>query len=358
LEDCYLMMSLAGISCKKQIELLKKFGSAENVWANFCSPQNLKDILSDETIKKIDEIYNSDKLENFKFGLMKTGVKYITIESEKYPQRLKEIFDPPMILYYKGNIDLLKHDSIAIVGSRACTRYGAEQTKIFSRALSKVGFVIVSGLAEGIDAIAQRECVESGGKTIVVLAGRINDIYPDINKPLAEQILKKDGLIICENLPNLMPRYGFVQRNRIIAGLSLGVFVPEAGEKSGSLHTVEFANDNGRHIFALPGPVNSSKSVGTNRLIKYYQGCCVTEPNDIISNFPQFNKIQAEKEHAVQLNLNEQLVLSALSNEELHYEDLIQKTQLDSKTLNSLLTRMEIRGLIIRLAGNYYAKKS
>ncbi|MBR1925663.1 MAG: DNA-processing protein DprA [Clostridia bacterium] len=358
MEDCYLLMSLAGISCKKQAELLKNFGSAEKVFEAFSKPHTLQKILSDENIKKIEEIYNSDKLENFKFGLIKTGVKFITIQSEKYPQNLKEIFDPPMILYYKGNIDLLKQDSIAIVGSRVCTRYGAEQTRLFSRALTKAGLVIISGLAEGIDAIAQKECVECGGKTIVVLAGRLNDIYPSVNKPLAEEILKKDGLIICENLPHLMPRYGFVQRNRIIAGLSLGVFVPEAGEKSGSLHTVEFANDNGRHIFALPGPVNSSKSVGTNRLIKCYQGCCVTEPNDIISNFPQFKKIQTQKTQAVQLDLNEQLLLSALQDEELHYEELIQKTQLDSKTLNSLLTRCEIRGLIIKLAGNYYARKS
>ena len=151
--------------------------------------------------------------------------------------------------------------------------------------------------------------------------------------------------------------YHFIQRNRIIAGLALGVFVPEASEKSGSLSTVNFAIENGRQIFALPGQVNSSKSMGTNRLIRSLQACCVLEPNHIIEQFPQFKKQRQEKQKAVQLDLNEQMVLSFLENEEMHYEKILEKSQMDSKSLNSLLTRMEIRGLIVRLAGNSFARK-
>ncbi len=357
MEDVYLVMSLAGVSSKKQLELVQKLGSSQNVWASFSRPHILKTVLPEEQIAQIGEIMSSSRLEDFKLGLEKTGVKYITIEDERYSKRLKEIFDPPAILYYKGNIDLLNEDSIAIVGSRTCTSYGAEQTRIFSRALTQAGFVIVSGLAEGIDGIAQKECVKNNGKTIAVLAGRINDVYPSIHKDLAEEILKKGGLILCETLPSTLPRYGFVQRNRIIAGLSLGVLVTEAGEKSGSLHTVEFANDYGRHIFALPGPVSSSKSVGTNRLIKCFQGCCVTEPNDIIADFPQFSPQNKKESKLEQLDMNEQIVLGALEDEAQHFSFLIEKTSLDAKTLNSLLTRMEIRGLIIRMAGNYFQKK-
>ena len=358
MEDVYLLMSLVGISPKKQQELIQKFGSSQNVWASFSRPHILKNLLTDEQIEQITCVLNSDKLKNYKLGLEKIGIKYITIEDSKYSKKLKEIYDPPQLLYYKGNIDLLNADSIAIVGSRSCTTYGIEQTKIFSRELTRAGFVIVSGLAEGVDSIAQKECIKNNGHTIVVLAGRLNDVYPSINKKLAEEILEKDGLILCETMPTQLPRYGFVQRNRIIAGLSLGVFVPEAGEKSGSLHTVEYANDYGRQIFALPGPVSSSKSVGTNRLIKCFQGCCVTEPNDIIEDFPQFEKQTQTKNNAVQLDFNEQLILSVLKDEEQHYTNLVEKTQIDSKTLNSLLTRMEIRGLIIRMAGNYYRKKN
>lgn len=356
-EDAYLLMSLAGVSCKKQLELIQKFGSSQNVWMSFSRPHVLSTVLSAEMIEEITKIMNSSKLEDFKLGLQKIGISYITIEDERYSKKLKEIFDPPTVLYYKGNISLLNQDSIAIVGSRSCTSYGTEQTKIFSKALTEAGFVIVSGLAEGIDGIAQKECLKCGGKTIAVLAGKLNDVYPAIHKDLAEEILKKGGLLICETLPSKLPRYGFVQRNRIIAGLSLGVLVTEAGEKSGSLHTVEFANDYGRHIFALPGPVSSSRSVGTNRLIKCFQGCCVTEPNDIIRDFPQFELQSKKMAKAVQLDMNEQLVLGALQDEAVHYSLLIEKTGLDPKTLNSLLTRMEIRGLIIRIAGNYYQQK-
>ncbi len=351
-------MSLAGISSKKQLELVQKLGSSQNVFNSFSRPHILEQFLSHEQIDEITKITNSSKLDDFKLGLEKIGISYITIENPIYPQKLKEIFDPPTVLYYKGNIKLLNSDGIAIVGSRACSSYGIEQTKIFSRALTKAGFVIISGMAEGIDGIAQKECLKNGGKTIAVLAGKLNDVYPSIHKDLAEDILKNDGLLICETLPTKLPRYGFVQRNRIIAGLSLGVFVPEAGEKSGSLHTVEFANDYGRHIFALPGPVNSSKSVGTNRLIKCFQGCCVTEPNDIIADFPQFEMQKQQKTKAVQLDMNEEIVMSLIADEAKHYSFLVEKSGLDPKTLNSLLTRMEIRGLIIRMAGNYYQKKA
>ena len=351
-------MSLAGISSKKQLQIIDYFGSSKNAWAGFSCLDELSEILSKKEIEKIGEIVNSSKLEDFIFGLQKTGIGWVSIENEKYSSKLKEIFDPPTVLYYRGNINLLNEDALAIVGTRICSRYGASQTKIFSKQLSKAGFVIVSGLAEGVDSIAQSECVVNGGKTIAVLAGGLNHIYPSININLSKEIVEKGGLLISENPPNYVAKsFNFVQRNRIIAGLVLGVFVPEASEKSGSLHTVNFANDNGRHIFALPGPVDSTKSVGTNRLIKNLQGCCVLEPNDIIAEFPQFSLQKKEKRKAVQLDLNEQLVLNAIAEEETHFDEIVQKTGLDTKTLNSLLTRMEIRGLIIRLAGNSFSKK-
>ncbi len=359
MEDCYLAMSLAGISCKKQHDLVRKFGSSQDLWANFSRLHTLKMILSDEEIEKLHEIFSTSKLEDYKFGLKKVGINYITIESEDYSQPLKNIFDAPTVLYCKGDKSLLKKDCLAIVGSRLCTKYGKEQTQIFAKQLSKAGFVIVSGLAEGVDGIAQQQVVDCGGKTIAVLAGGLNNIYPAIHKKLAESIVEKGGLLISENVPNYLPKsYSFVQRNRIIAGLCLGVFVPEASEKSGSLHTVAFANDNGRSIFALPGPVSSSKSKGTNNLIKFYQGCCVTEPNDIIGDFPQFKKQKAEQKRSVQLGFDEEIVVNALADESLHFEELQQKTQLDTKALNSLLVKMEIKGLVQRLPGNEFCKKN
>ena len=359
LDKTFLLMSLAGISSKKQLKILDKFGSSEKVWKAFSSTMLLKEFLSEVELKEVEKIYNSDALENFILGLQKIDVSYVTIEDGKYPVQLKEIFDPPTVLYCKGNVDLLNQDGIAIVGSRVCTRYGAEQATFFAKQLSNAGCVIISGLADGIDGFAQRGCLEMNGKTIAVLAGGLNKIYPSSHIGLANEIVQKGGLLVSENIPNsAINKYDFVLRNRIIAGLSLGVFVPEASDKSGALHTVNFANDNGRAIFALPGPVNSTKSSGTNRLIKNLQGCCVTEPNDIISQFSQFSLQKKDKGKAVQLDMNEELVYSVLQNEDMHYDELLRKTQLDTKTLNSLLTRMEIRGLIIKVAGNFYVRKN
>lgn len=358
MDKTYLLMSLAGIPPKKQLKILEDFGGSEKVWESFEKPFLFNDFLTEAKIKEIEKIYNSGALNDFISGLKKVGIDYITIEDSRYPLKLKEIFDPPAILYYKGNVDLLNQEGIAIVGSRRCTRYGAEQATLFAKQLSRAGFVIISGLADGIDGFAQRGCLEVDGKTIAILAGGLNKIYPSGNIGLAKEIIEKDGLLISENVPNYVQRYDFVLRNRIIAGLSLGVFVPEASDGSGALHTVNFANDNGRSIFALPGQVNSPKSSGTNRLIKNLQGCCVTEPNDIISQFPQFTLQRKEGVKAVQLDMNEQIVFSLLQGGEVHYDEIQRKTGLDAKTLNSLLTRMEIRGLIIKVAGNFYVRKS
>lgn len=356
-EKTYLLLSQANVSSKKILEYIGICEGSDHAFECLQKGSNFE-LFSAKEIEQIENIINQNRLKEFEFGLNKLGIKYITYENEKFPERLKQIYDPPAILYYRGNINILSEDSIAIVGSRVCTRYGMEQTKIFSNKLTKAGFVIVSGLAEGIDSIAQRECVENGGKTIAVLAGKLNNIYPFINEGLANEIVEKGGVLISELNPSAnIKGYHFIQRNRIIAGLALGVFVPEASEKSGSLATVNFAIENGRQIFALPGQVTSSKSAGTNRLIRSLQACCVLEPNHIIEQFPQFKKQKLDKQKAVQLDLSEQMVLSLLENEEMHYDQILEKSQMDSKSLNSLLTRMEIRGLIVRLAGNSFARK-
>lgn len=354
MEETYLTLSLAGVSSKKQLSLIEKFGDSEKLWRKLKSPPQLSPILNDSEINAITEIMNGTALKDFMFGLEKTGIGFVTIESPNYSQKLSQIFDPPTVLYYRGDPQLLQQLSIAIVGSRTCTRYGAEQTTRFAKQLALSGLAVVSGLAEGIDGHAHRGALEAKGKTIAVLAGGLNNIYPAIHVKLAKEIEEK-GLLVSENIPNFTPKgFNFVQRNRIIAGLSDGVFLPEASEKSGALHTINFANDFGRQVFVLPGAVSSPKSAGTNNLIKNLQGSCVTEPNDIIRQFPG---LQAERKSRkiVQMTVDETLVFNALKNEELHYDEILEKTKLDEKTLNSLLTLMEIRGLIKRLPSNFFA---
>lgn len=359
--DTYILFTLAKIPLKKQMELIAKFGSSDDFYKKWKQDTKVvKQILDDEQFDSILDVDANDMVETHKKGLTKIGVGVVCIDDKEYPDLLRGIFDPPTLLYFKGDISLLHSDSIAIVGTRICTRYGATQAHDFAFNLCKAGFTIVSGLAEGIDANAHKGALDAKGKTIAVLAGGLNYIYPAINKPLAEDILNSGGLLISENPPAFLPKgFNFVQRNRIIAGLSLGVFVPEAGLKSGANHTINFANDFGRDIFALPGRVDSPASEGTNKLIKNLQGACVVCPNDIIRHYPQYSPIATTKKTAaklekLQLSMDEQLVLNALKNEELHFDEIAQKTQLPTKTLNSLLTTMQIRGLIKKLAGNIF----
>ncbi|MBQ8761877.1 MAG: DNA-processing protein DprA [Clostridia bacterium] len=354
MKHTYILFALAKLTWKKQFDILQEYGSSDRVFEQAKDGVNFKNLTSEEN-EAIQEILNTNMIETHIKGLEKLNIKIICIEDEEYPENLKNIYDPPMMLYCKGDISLLKEDCLAVVGARVGTRYGMEQTTKFAKDFSKAGFCVVSGLAEGTDGHAHRAVLEVEGKTIAVMAGGLNTVYPAIHTELFEQIANK-GLLISENLPNYKPKgYNFIQRNRIIAGLSLGVFVPEASTKSGSLHTVEFAIENGREVFALPGPVDSRASSGTNHLIKNLQAHCATEPKDVISRFPN-HKLKQEKvtKQVVQLNMYEQLVINCVANQDTHFDEIAKKTQMDTKSLNSLLTTLSIRGLIKRLSGNYF----
>jgi len=211
-------------------------------------------------------------------------IEEISIESEYYPEQLKEIYDAPLKLYVLGNKELLNQIGIAIVGTRKASEYGKKVALQFSRALSEIGFNIISGLALGIDSCAHLGTLQQGslGKTIAVLGSGLDEIYPKQNVELARQILKNGGCVVSEYPIGTKPeKLNFPQRNRIISGLSKGVLVVEAGEKSGSLITADFALEQGREVFAVPGNICNSTSNGTNDLIK--QGAkLVTNIKDII----------------------------------------------------------------------------
>ena len=198
-------------------------------------------------------------------------IEEIFIENDEYPEQLKNIYDPPLKLYVLGNKKILKQKGIAIVGTRKATEYGKKVAFQFSNQLSKKGINIISGLAVGIDTYAHMgvlrpKCI---GKTIAVLGSGLDEIYPKENIELAKQIIKSGGCIISEYPIGTKPaKLNFPQRNRIISGLSEGVLVVEASEKSGALITADFALEQGREVFAVPGNILSNVSVGTNNLIK------------------------------------------------------------------------------------------
>ena len=211
-------------------------------------------------------------------------IKEINFSSDKYPKQLREIYNPPKRIYAIGNIEILNKVGIAIVGSRKATEYGKKVAFRLSKDLSERDIVIISGLAKGIDSHAHIGSLNvQNGKTIAVLGSGIKVIYPKENIELARQILRKGGCIISEYPPDDTPnKSNFPERNRIISGLSKGVVIVEASEKSGALITVDFALEQGREVFAVPGNIYSTTSVGTNKLIQ--QGAkLVMAVEDILS---------------------------------------------------------------------------
>ena len=220
--------------------------------------------------KIYDDILNKRPIEkeDVKESIKKINVKYLTILNENYPQCLKSTYKPPFVIFYKGDIELLKDEKrrIAIVGSRNNSKYGEDSTVIICKDLVKENFIIVSGLAKGIDSIAHKSCLESNGKTIAVLGNGNNVVYPKENKDLYEMI-EKEGLILSEYPPDVPPnKANFPNRNRIIAAISEGVVIIEAKEQSGTMNTVSHALEDGKQIFCIPERINSNS--GCNKLIK------------------------------------------------------------------------------------------
>ncbi|HPD01412.1 MAG TPA: DNA-processing protein DprA, partial [Acetivibrio sp.] len=261
------LSSVPGVGAVKSRKLLEHFKDIESVWnakgdelviLPFLSRTDVIN-LTDEKIKKNADI----QLEN----ILKHGIKAVTIEDDMYPVSLKNIYDPPIVLYMKGNIEK-DEKFLAIVGSRRASSYGIKMAQTIAAELSKYGITVVSGMARGIDSYAHKGAIEAGGRTIAVLGCGLDIVYPSENKKLMENIISS-GACVSEYLPGTSPIPGnFPARNRIISGISLGVIVIEAGERSGSLITADFALEQGREVFALPGNVNNYNSTGTNKLIK------------------------------------------------------------------------------------------
>lgn len=209
----------------------------------------------------------------------------ITIENNVYPQKLKEITNPPKQLYLEGNVQLLNENSIAIIGSRNCSENGKQLTRKFAYELSKQGLIIISGMAKGIDTIAHEETINAKGKTIAVLGSGFNNIFPKENSKLYKKILENEGLIISEYAPEVQVQSKqFLERNRIVSGLSIGILVIEAGYRSGTSVTAKIAKKQSRKVFVLPHEINDKYGVGTNKLIQK-GAMLVTSTKDIIENF-------------------------------------------------------------------------
>ncbi len=284
-------------------------------------------------------------------------INIITINDQFYPKLLKEIYDPPPLLYYRGQIENLNQFNLAVVGSRKYSSYGQQVTSKLVGDLTQNNITIVSGLALGIDTLAHNTTLDSGGKTIAVLGSGLDQqsIYPSSNRYLANKIVESGGIVFSEFPLSALPmKHHFPQRNRIIAGLCLATLVIEASEKSGALITARYALEQNREVFAVPGSIFAVNSIGTNNLIKL-GAKVVSTVSDIIETLDLTQVAEyIDNKKIIPESTEEESILLHLSHEPIHIDELIKLTKFDASVINSTLTIMEMKGMIKNLGGTQY----
>lgn len=350
---------ISELGAKRFFKLMEYFGTAEEAWRakkeEIVKLLNLSPAIAERIFQERDTLEINKELEL----LERYKTKVLTVKDDSYPERLKEISFPPPLLYYRGSIIPEDRFSISIVGSRKATYYGKMVAENLSKDLSSFGLTIVSGMARGIDTAAHRGALSANGRTLAILGCGIEQIYPPENRKLAEEI-ESSGAILTEFPFFTKPeRQNFPRRNRIISGLSLGVVVVEADEKSGALITADFALEQGREVFAVPGNITSSLSKGTHNLIK--QGAkLVNNYADILEELPlQINqKIKEEKSKINKSSLTEEekTVLQVISQEPVHIDQIITSSHFSASKVSEILLQLELKDLIKEIAGKKFVR--
>jgi len=341
-----------GIGAVRFRKLLSFFGDLSRAWqagsaelqAAGLSEKNVADLSAKRNT--LDPLALPDQLRT-------KGISFFTWLDDAYPRYLKEIAQPPPVLYCKGSITAEDDLAVAIVGTRNVTAYGKQITQDTAEYLARNGVTVVSGLARGVDGLAHHSAIEAGGRTIAVLGSGVDIIYPPEHRKLAERI-QEHGAIVSDYAPGTKPDgINFPPRNRIISGLSRGTIVIEAGEKSGALITAKFAVEQDREVFAVPGSVLSPMSRGTNDLIG--EGAIpMTNPKAVLDalRIEEGSRVVNSKEP--ELNDIERTVLRVLGQDSLHIDDICVRMDLSVERLTVALTMMELKGLVVREQGMVY----
>ncbi|HOZ38150.1 MAG TPA: DNA-processing protein DprA [Anaerolineaceae bacterium] len=345
-----------GIGAVRFRKLLSFFGDLSRAWqagsaellAAGLSEKNVADIL--EKRKTLDPLALPDQLSA-------RGIAFLTWQGDTYPRYLKEIAQPPPVLFYKGSITAADDLAVAIVGTRNVTAYGKQITRDTAEYLAQNGVTVVSGLARGVDGLAHHAAIEAGGRTIAVLGSGVDVIYPPEHRRLAEQI-QEQGAIVSDYAPGTKPDgINFPPRNRIISGLSRATIVIEAGEKSGALITAKFAVEQDREVFAVPGSVLSPMSRGTNDLIG--EGAMpMTNPKSVLEALRIEEGSKAPKPQEQALTDLERTVLRILGQDSLHIDEICVRMDLSVEKLTVTLTMMELKGLVVREQGMTYRQNA
>jgi len=349
-----------GLGPRTLKSLIETFGSLDRLLGASASDINQAARLKPELARHILEARPDPGLAREVEHMQQSGIQVLCWDDAAYPERLKEIADPPVLLYIRGAREVLNTPCIAIVGSRAASEYGLRVSERLSGDLVRRGITVVSGLARGIDGAAHKGAVKAGGRTLAVLGHGPDEIYPPQHRRLADELLASGGAWVTEFKPRTESQPGFFpRRNRIISGLSLGVVVVEARQKSGSLITARHAVEEGREVFAVPGPITSPRSIGVHRLIqdgaKLVQGV-----EDILSETAELKDLAAvapESKAQTALIGREARIHALLSDEPQHVDLLIEDSSLPSHEVIQGLVTLSIKRLAEELPGKRYVRK-
>ncbi|MCC6544357.1 MAG: DNA-protecting protein DprA [Nitrospirae bacterium] len=344
--------------------LIERFSSPEQVFSSsfeeLCRAEGITPAIAWE-IKSFR--HPSADIENELKKIDDAGIKLIHFNHPDYPAGLRNIYDPPLYFYMNGTITPEDTNALAVVGSRSPSPYGIKVTEMLTERLSSAGFTVVSGMARGIDSAAHRTALKTGGRSIAVLGCGADIAYPRENAGLMREIIGNGAIISEFPLGTRPDKKHFPQRNRIISGLSRGVIVVEAAEKSGSLITARFAMEQGREIFAVPGNINSPLSKGANNLIK--QGAkAVTSVNDVLEEFEQL--LTLRQKHGINIlpdepdsmSDEEKNIYRTLTLEPKHINQVITESGIETRRVIQLLLNLELNGRIEQLPGSCYVRSA
>lgn len=350
-KNLVLFLNAIGISNNNIRKIIVEFCDLKDFIKNYSHLENIQNI-DKRIIKRIE------KYKNFNYNLYLNRINRLNIGlvfygDDEYPENFLHIEDPPMILYYKGELSKSDSTGISVVGARKCTNYGAWACEKITRELSEYSLPIISGLASGIDKIAHESALENNNRTIAVLGNGIDMIYPKNNYSLYEKIENR-GLIISEYPLGTKPLpYNFPYRNRLISAIGQGVVVIEAMEKSGTLITANYAAEQGKEVFALPGNINSLYSKGTNLLIR--DGAkIITSLEDILEEIEYMDNISTDLKIEFE-NINEQIIYEEIAKGPKSADELLLLTKLNLEEINVVLTILELNGYIIELIGGKFS---
>lgn len=323
-------------------------------------PHNLNLIINQGELFKRGQIKPDVEAKKIEQLIDDHNIKVLSFWDANYPALLKQIHQFPPLLFYKGNLPPADENYFSVVGTRKCSSYGKINAERFSRYFATKGVTIVSGLAHGIDTIAHLSTIDSGGKTIAFIASGIDKLGPSTAVRNAKKIVETGGAVISMFRPGVkaLPPY-FLQRNRLISGISKATLIIESREKGGSLNTAKFARDQNRDVYALPGNISSEQSVGTNSLIKNGLAILAQSPEQIYSEINYQNTRSILFDEPVKINfknIDEELVYGILSFEPIHIDELAIKTEIDVSQLLVTLLNLEFSGAVKQLPGKYYIR--